>query len=184
MNQIKIIILLVCSFAIIILSWRSLKNIKSHGFYRFFAFELILFLVLFNSDYWFDNPFTILQIISWIILVFSIIIVIDGFSRLMRFGKPKGKMETSPNFGFENTTNLVVSGIYKYIRHPLYASLLFLGWGAFLKNINLVGSVSIILISVLLTLTAETEEKENATTFGEEYLNYMKKTKMFIPYLF
>jgi|WetSurMetagenome_2_1015567.scaffolds.fasta_scaffold42102_2 protein-S-isoprenylcysteine O-methyltransferase Ste14 len=184
MNPTKIVILLVCSVVIIFVSWKSLKNIKSHGFYRFFAFELILFLILYNSDYWFSNPFTIPHIISWIILLFSIIIVADGFYLLKRVGKPKRKIEDSPNLGFENTTNLVISGIYKYIRHPLYSSLLFLGWGAFLKNINEVGAVIVILISVFLTLTAEAEEKENVVNFGDEYSVYMKNSKMFIPYIF
>jgi protein-S-isoprenylcysteine O-methyltransferase Ste14 len=33
----------------------------------------------------------------------------------------------------EKTTILVTTGAYRYIRHPLYSSLLFLAWGIFFK---------------------------------------------------
>ena len=184
MNKIKLVIFLLSSIGIIILSWESLKNVKSHGFYRFFAFELILFLILFNFDYWFTNPFSVLQIISWTLLIFSIVIVINGFYLLEKVGIPKGKIQNSPNLGFENTTNLVTSGIYRFIRHPLYGSLLFLSWGTLLKNLTEIGALLVIVISVLLTLTAEVEEKENALSFGDEYLDYLKRTKMFVPFIF
>lgn len=184
MNEIKLIIFFISTVGIFFFSWRSLKDRQSHGFYRFFAFELILLLILLNIDYWFANPFSVLQIISWILLIISIVVVSDGFYLIKKIGRPAGKVEDSSNLGFENTSNLVTIGIYRFIRHPLYASLLFLGWGVYLKNLSVLGSVIIILISVFLTLTAETEEKENRSHFGDEYSAYMSKTKMFIPFIF
>ena len=38
------------------------------------------------------------------------------------------------NLAFENTVKLVEVGLYRFIRHPMYASLLLLAWGAFLKH--------------------------------------------------
>ncbi len=37
-------------------------------------------------------------------------------------------------FKFEKTTELVTTGIFKYIRHPLYSSLIFLTWGIYFKH--------------------------------------------------
>jgi protein-S-isoprenylcysteine O-methyltransferase Ste14 len=184
MNEIELIIFFISTLGITFFSWRSLKDRQSHGFFRFFAFELILLLILFNVDYWFADPFSVLQIISWILLIFSIVVVVDGFYLIKKIGRPVGIVKDSSNLGFENTSNLVTIRIYRFIRHPLYASLLFLGWGAFLKNLTVPGSVIIILISVFLTLTAEKEEKENKLHFGDEYSVYMSKTKMFIPFIF
>jgi protein-S-isoprenylcysteine O-methyltransferase Ste14 len=184
MNEIKLVIFSISTVGIILFSWRSLKDRQSHGFYRIFAFELILLLILLNIDYWFANPFSLPQIISWILLITSIVVVADGFYLIKKIGRPVGKVEDSSNLGFENTSNLVTIGIYRFIRHPLYASLLFLSWGAFLKNLTVPGSVIIILISVFLTLTAEKEEEENKVHFGDEYSVYMTKTKMFIPFIF
>src|SRR3989337_275306 len=50
-------------------------------------------------------------------------IAAHGFYLLMVIGKPEGH--------FENTTAIVMLGAYKYIRHPLYASLILFAWGTF-----------------------------------------------------
>ena len=34
-----------------------------------------------------------------------------------------------------------------------------------------------------LVLTAKTEEAENVRRFGNEYLDYMKRTRRFVPFL-
>jgi protein-S-isoprenylcysteine O-methyltransferase Ste14 len=36
---------------------------------------------------------------------------------------------------------------------------------------------------LFLVATARVEEAENLRFFGEEYQEYMKRTKMFVPYL-
>ena len=84
----------------------------------------------------------------------------------------------------EKTTELVTVGAYRYIRHPLYSSLLFLAWGAFFKNPSWVGIPLVLLAAFFLTMTAKVEETENVRYFGITYQNYMKNTKMFIPFLF
>ena len=37
-------------------------------------------------------------------------------------------------YAFEKTSKLVTVGLYRYICHPLYSSLFFLGWGVFFKS--------------------------------------------------
>lgn len=84
----------------------------------------------------------------------------------------------------ENTTRLIESGIYHYIRHPLYLSLILLGTGAFLKNIDQF-RISLAVINILsLLITARIEEKEMIEKFGDSYKLYMRKTKRFMPYIY
>jgi protein-S-isoprenylcysteine O-methyltransferase Ste14 len=111
-------------------------------------------------------------------------LAIHGFYLLSIIGQPKGRVENSSNLGFENTSTLVTVGAYKYIRHPLYSSLLFGGWGVFFKDPSLLGGALAVAISAFLTATANVEEKENLRSFGSAYAEYMKTTKMFIPFLF
>ena len=156
--------------------WASLKDKRFHGIYRFFSFDSILALVLINARFWFVDPFGPLQIISWICLAASIPPGIQGFYLLKKFGRSKGK--------FEDTTNLVAQGAYRYIRHPMYASLILLGLGALLKNISL-GTILLASVNIFaLYLTAKADEKEMLNRFGGEYAGYMKKTRMFIPFIF
>jgi protein-S-isoprenylcysteine O-methyltransferase Ste14 len=66
----------------------------------------------------------------------------------------------------------------------MYGSLLFLCLGAVLKNISVVTLILSILMIIFLITTAKVEEKENISFFGNSYSEYMKETKMFIPYIF
>jgi protein-S-isoprenylcysteine O-methyltransferase Ste14 len=84
----------------------------------------------------------------------------------------------------EKTTRLVTIGPYRFIRHPMYASLLYLAWGIFLKHITLLSVVLVIFASLLLVATAILEEKENLPYFGGAYAAYMQYTKRFIPFIF
>jgi protein-S-isoprenylcysteine O-methyltransferase Ste14 len=165
-------------------SWRPLMNPGSHGFYRFFAFEGILLLVLLNFPYWFVEPVSLQHLVSWSFLLISILLIIQAVLLFKRDGGHAGRQEMPENFSFENTARLVESGLYRFIRHPMYSSLLFLAWGAFLKHITPLNTVLIFTVSAFLTACARVEERENIRFFGATYDGYMKRTKMFIPWLF
>lgn len=79
---------------------------------------------------------------------------------------------------------LVEVGAHKYIRHPLYSSLLFLSWGIFFKALSLQVGFLAILTTIFLVATAKVEERENIRFFGSADQAYIKRTKMFVPFLF
>jgi protein-S-isoprenylcysteine O-methyltransferase Ste14 len=174
----------ILSIPVVLLSWRSLSDFKSHGFYRFFSWECILWLVVSNYTFWFDNPTSIRQIFSWLFLVFSAYLVIAGVLKLKKAGNPSNARDEKILFQFEKTSELVETGIYSYIRHPLYSSLIFLTWGIFMKNPALQLFLVSLLSSVCLYLTAISDEKECIVYFGLRYREYMKRTKKFIPFIF
>lgn len=162
----------------------SLRTPRSHGFYRFFAWEAILTLILLNLDHWFYRPFSLNQVLSWVLLTASLFLLIPGVLLLRQAGK-KGSRRSDPGlYDFEKTTELVTTGIYSYIRHPLYSSLLFLAWGVFIKHLSWLGISLASLASLFLWVTARMEELENKAYFGPAYERYMQQTRMFIPFLF
>jgi protein-S-isoprenylcysteine O-methyltransferase Ste14 len=170
-------ILIICTIAIIIFSWIfSIRDKRYHGIARFFSFESITILLIMNLKLWFKDPFTWHQVISWILLIGSVYPGIAGFFLL----RNRGKSEKS----FENTTVLIKSGIYKFIRHPLYCSLLLLGTGIMFKNPGIAQVILGCVNLVAIYITARIEEKEMFTRFGESYNQYMGETKMFIPFIF
>jgi protein-S-isoprenylcysteine O-methyltransferase Ste14 len=173
---VKLIIFAVANAGILFVSWKPLRNPRSRGFYRFFAFESILILILLNLEHWLSDPFSVHQIVSWLLLLCSIVLVAHGFYLLHVIGRPKS--------GIESTTTLVMVGAYKYIRHPLYGSLLFLAWGVFFKDVSLLGGILASVATAFLIVIAKMEEAENIQKFGAEYAAYMKTTRMFIPFLF
>lgn len=173
------------SSLLITISWRSLHDPRSHGFYRFFAWEAILALFLLNARYWFFQPFAWNQLIAWSLLVISLIPLVLGVHSLRTRGKPVDRREGEPSLlAFEKTTTLVTNGIYHYIRHPLYSSLFLLTWGIFFKSPSWYGMVLALLATFFLILTARADETECIHFFGMPYQQYMEKTRMFIPYIF
>lgn len=173
------------SLAFISISWKSLRNPRSHGFFRFFAWETILVLFLVNMKFWFYKPFAWNQIIAWFLLCASLIPLAFGVRSLRAKGKPGGQREgDSTLMAFEKTTTLVTSGVYRYIRHPLYCSLLLLAWGILFKSISPSSTILVLTATALLAATAKADERECLQFFGAPYAEYMQKTRMFIPHLF
>jgi protein-S-isoprenylcysteine O-methyltransferase Ste14 len=103
---------------------------------------------------------------------------------MKKTGKPEPDRNEETLYQFERTTELIDTGIFKYIRHPLYSSLLFLTWGIFLKNTSVELLIVSVVSTVFLYLTAIFDEKECIDYFGDKYIEYMKKSKRFIPYIF
>lgn len=171
------------SAAIIALSWRSLRRPGSHGFYRFFAVELLLALVVANAGVWFVAPFGARQLVSWCLLAGSIPLAIHGFHLLHSAGRPAAPAAGATELGWENTTALVRTGAYRYIRHPLYASLLLVAWGAALKRVSPPSLALAAAASAFLFATARADERECLQRFGAEYRDYIARTRMFVPFL-
>jgi protein-S-isoprenylcysteine O-methyltransferase Ste14 len=173
MFTVKLVIFVVASCLVVIV---SVRRPSRHSPYRLLAWELLVALLLLNVDHWFRDPFSVRQIASWLLLIASGYLVVEGIRLLRKVGRPRDEIE--------GTTVLVVVGAYRYIRHPLYASLLFLGWGAFLKDPSLLAGVLTVMASACLLATALVEQKENVQKFGQAYVDYKKRTKMFVPFLF
>jgi protein-S-isoprenylcysteine O-methyltransferase Ste14 len=181
--MVKPIVFVVATGLLFFASRASLRTPGSHGFYRFFAWEAILGLLLRNVDVWWDDPFSLHQIVAWILLLVSAVLAIHGAFLLKTIGGPDERRGDPSLLGFEKTTSLVIVGAYRYIRHPLYSSLLFGAWGIYLKLPDIPASVLVVIASLFLLLTARADEAECMKFFGAEYEGYMKRTKRFIPFV-
>ncbi|MBU1137456.1 MAG: isoprenylcysteine carboxylmethyltransferase family protein [Proteobacteria bacterium] len=181
--MIRVGLFIICTIFFVRFSWRALANPGTHGFYRFFVFEGILLLVLLNHPYWFRDPFSAQHLLSWCLLLTSIFFVFHSFLTLKRRGGHGEREEMPENHSFENTVHVVEEGLFRYIRHPMYSSLLFLGWGAFFKHITPLNTGLILLVSALLIAVAKVEERENIRFFGPVYEEYMQRTRMFVPWV-
>jgi protein-S-isoprenylcysteine O-methyltransferase Ste14 len=166
------------------ISRHALLKPHSHGFYRFFAWECILGLAIVNFPMWEVDPLAPHQIVSWTLLLISPVLAIHAVRQLSREGSPSELRSEAELLSFERTSKLVTTGAYRYIRHPMYASLLFLAWGAFLKDASAASAALVAGASALLLLTALRDEAECRQHFGTTYTDYMKTSKRFLPFLF
>jgi protein-S-isoprenylcysteine O-methyltransferase Ste14 len=171
-------LLLSGSIALVWLSRKALGKPKSHGYYRFIAVEFILLLMVLNRQPTGD------QTLAEILLLLSAALVILGYGALLRFGNADASRIDDSLFSFEKTTTLVTGNIFRYIRHPMYSSLMALAWGFFFRDPSLLALSLAGLASLFLFLTARADERECLVYFGDRYVEYMKRTRRFVPFLF
>ena len=179
--HVQLWIFLAASLLIAAISHRSLIRPASHGFARFFLFEIILWLLIRNAGRWFDHPFSAHQITSWFLLLVSIYLVVSSIHALHHAGRTRHPGDQAL-FRFEETAELVQSGPYRYVRHPMYGSLLFLAAGAALKQPDLTSLALLVAAAATAMWVARREEKENERFFGSRYTDYMMRTRRFIPF--
>ena len=183
-ERVDLALLAIGTLALLWLSRKSLCHPGRHGFYRFFVWEAILGLLVLNRQPWGEQPFSVHQGISWVLMLVSIVLVICGHGALRRRGAASEARADGTLYAFEKTTALVTTGIFRHIRHPMYASLLALAWGAYFQAPSWPGTALAGLASLLLLLTARADENECLAYFGAPYAAYMRRTRRFIPHVF
>lgn len=77
---------------------------------------------------------------------------------------------------------LITQGVYRYVRHPMYAALFLYSMGQALVVPNwVVGPSYLVAFGILFALRIGAEERMMLETFGEEYAAYMARTKLLVP---
>ncbi len=175
MSTTTFVILGIGSVLILILSIPSLRAGWKHALPRSLAFVTLLVLALLNGKAWLVDPFSPTQLLAWLLLAASILLSLYPLYLLRRYALPEGNIDY--------TTRLVDRGIYRFIRHPLYLSLILLALGALLKRVTLLTLSLTFVLVTLLYITARLEESFNVSKFGSTYREYMQRTKMFIPWI-
>ncbi len=79
-------------------------------------------------------------------------------------------------------SRLITSGIYKYIRHPIYTGLILIMIGITVNSLNIPKGIITVFLWVLLFYKTQYEEHLLLKRFPE-YDSYKKRTGRFIPFL-
>jgi protein-S-isoprenylcysteine O-methyltransferase Ste14 len=77
---------------------------------------------------------------------------------------------------------LVTSGIYAYIRHPMYLSVIVMSFALVFSSVTLLQSFFFFALLLVLVLKAKKEESLWMEE-SEAYEKYRSKTKLFIPFI-
>jgi protein-S-isoprenylcysteine O-methyltransferase Ste14 len=77
---------------------------------------------------------------------------------------------------------LITRGIYRRIRHPMYAALLLYGVGQALALPNWIAGPSyMVAVGILYAFRVGAEERMMLAQFGDDYAAYMTRTKRLVP---
>ncbi len=122
-----------------------------------------------------DNIF--IQIIGLTLLVLGIVIAVSARISLGT------NWTQSYDYQIKKNHELVSKGIYQCIRHPIYLSVILAYTGGLIISQTYLFIVFLIILSIWAYSHGKREEKILLKQFGGNYHDYMKKTKMLIPFI-
>jgi protein-S-isoprenylcysteine O-methyltransferase Ste14 len=91
----------------------------------------------------------------------------------------------TPTLGIRESHQLVTDGVFRYIRHPMYAAHILWAVAAALMLHNWIAGCSFLVVSFAqYFLRVDAEEQMMVEQFGDQYKNYMRRTGRIIPRLY
>jgi len=152
---------------------------KKEDWYFIVISSLIFFLAIIVSiwDFIFIGKinFGIINVLGLILFLIGLTIRLIGKRTLGKYYSYA--LKTSPDH------ELIQKGLYRYIRHPIYLAVIIYGLGVPLFFSSLYGFI-LLLGLIPLILYRIIEERMLLDEFGEEYKEYMEKSKKLIPFLY
>jgi len=146
-----------------------LKFFDKHRIFstRLFAVGFVL-IILFTTDSWGEND-PIDLITEWTGYIFLITATL-------------GRLWCSIYIGGYKNDRVISEGPYSIVRHPLYLLSFLGGLGLALaaENLLLVGFVIILFLTYYPSVALQ-EEKDMEAKFGQDYIDYKKKTPRWLP---
>jgi protein-S-isoprenylcysteine O-methyltransferase Ste14 len=89
-------------------------------------------------------------------------------------------LNITPNL--KDKHRLVTQGVYRFVRHPMYSSVLFLCTGLMLSHLNWLAQGVWVILLIDLVLKSKAEEVLLNERF-KDYSKYQKQTGRFLPFL-
>ena len=157
------------------------KSLNTDNLSRYIlVFLLIVSLVLISinmDNFFFSNKSTnFLQLIGFFTMFFGGIIAI--WARLILKNNWSGKVQIVEG------QRVIKSGLYRFIRHPIYLGFSLCFFGSLLFRMNYAALLACIIMIPLHIIKAKQEEKLLLQEFGVEYSEYMNTTKRLIPFIY
>ncbi|MFX1394426.1 MAG: methyltransferase family protein [Promethearchaeota archaeon] len=140
---------------------------------------IVLYFFIYDSINWFfkisilDND--LIKIIAMNIMCFAFILIILFITNV-------GESIKNEVISGEKS-QLITSGIYRYIRHPVYTAFILGVLGTFLIIPNLLMFLFLLFTVIIMYGHSHEEEKILKEMYGSEYEEYRKKAGRFLPKL-
>ncbi len=138
---------------------------ESLGLGGFFSF-----LILGVDGVLVDYNILPLKVVGFLLYIPAGFFVASAFASLKRRGKPEE--------GWEETTEMIESGVFRLVRHPLYLGTAIFTVAFMLIFQSLPSVILGIVCIALFWLASKREDDYNIEKFGDGYEEYMKRVPM------
>ncbi len=117
-----------------------------------------------------------MNVVGALIFIVGLIITVNAQMTL--------KLNYSSTLKIKEGHQLITHGIYKYVRHPVYTGTLLRTFAIPIYTTSLLGFLFALTGIPLFNYRIGVEEKMLIKEFGDEYLEYSKKTWKVFPYIY
>ena len=138
-------------------------------FLQFFIISLHFFQWEFIPQKQIIQVSTLSYLVGFLIIIIAFIILLVAIKDLGR--------NLSPFPRPLNNSNLVTSGIYRFTRHPMYYSLIFISIGVFIIKLSIYYLFLTISLALIIKFKTDLEEKYLMNKF-KNYLLYKNEVKV------
>lgn len=153
-----------------------------HNILLFLGFLLILAsrpIILRVQATWLGTllfpPSTLMNILAALLVVAGLIVAIIARKTLAD--------NWSRSVAIKEGHELITTGLYNYIRNPIYTGILMMALGTVLSDIALSACVGFLIVVLVIFLKLRGEEKILPRNFSAQYLDYEQRTKALIPFV-
>ena len=167
-------------------SWRVEKEaVEREGLWSIVLRLILFFWMMATVTLYAINPtwihFLALPLPTWIRWL-GAVLAIGSLPLLVWVHATLGR-QWSTNLQFKASHNLITSGPYRRVRHPMYTALFsfFAGLGLLSANVSMIGMVVVAI--VVLAVRIPKEEAMMVAQFGDTYQTYMQHTGRLLPRL-
>ena len=137
-------------------------------FLQFFIISLHFFQWAFIPQKQIVQVSTLSYLVGFLIIIVAFILLLVAIKDLGR--------NLSPFPRPINNSNLVTTGIYRFTRHPMYYSLMFISFGVFITKLSIYYLFLSISLALIIKFKIGLEEQYLNNKF-KNYLLYKKKVK-------
>ncbi len=156
---------------------------KAARYYRAIASLLIFVTLLILIHYHFAAIDTILFRPHWIEKIIAAILILSGvvvmviytWNYLISFSG------LGVVFGMEADTELQQTGLFAYMRHPMFAGAIIFMWGVFLGYPYMNNLISAVCLTIYSFIAIFFAEKRLGLLYGDMYKQYQGKVPVLLP---
>ncbi len=156
---------------------------KAARYYRAIASLLIFVTLLILIHYHFAAIDTILFRPHWIEKIIAAILILSGvvvmviytWNYLISFSG------LGVVFGMEADTELQQTGLFAYMRHPMFAGAIIFMWGVFLGYPYMNNLISAVCLTIYSFIAIFFAEKRLGILYGDMYKQYRGKVPVLLP---
>ena len=130
----------------------------------------------------FITPSALLFIPVSISFYMALLFIVAGFV-IMLFAIKNYDWKSFIGITSEQSYSLVIAGMNKYVRHPLYSGTMLFVTGYFLWQPYIKNLLLLVMMMIYLVIGIWYEEKKLVKVYGEAYKKYQRTVKKMIPFL-